>query len=250
MTDTPAVQRRGPGAGRGAKPPVRRNLVATVADRLRRAILDGDLKPGDKLPSEVALTREHAVSRTVIREAISSLRADGLVEPRHGVGVFVLGGQAPVSAFQVETARISSIIEMLELRCAIEAEAAALAAARRSPAQEEAVHECYDDLSRLIADGRGTAEADFAFHLAIADATNNPRFREFLELMGQNVIPRSSLQAGQQEATPAEYLQQIQAEHRRIADAIAARDEEAARHAMRVHLNGSQQRYRSLIRRS
>jgi len=250
MTNTPAVQRRGARAERGARPPVRRNLVATVADRLRKSIVDGDLKPGDKLPSEVALTREHSVSRTVIREAISSLRADGLVEPRHGVGVFILGGQAPISAFQVETSRISSIIEMLELRCAIEAEAAALAAARRSPAQEEAIHECFDDLTRLMADGLATAEADLAFHLAIADATNNPRFREFLEMLGQNLIPRASLQIGPQEATPAEYLGQIQAEHRRIADAIAAGDEEAARHAMRVHLNGSQQRYRSLIRRS
>lgn len=247
--DTPAAQRRGLKGEQGARRPGRRNLVATVADRLRASIVDGTLKPGDKLPSEVALTREHSVSRTVIREAISSLRADGLVEPRHGVGVFILGGQAPVSAFQVETARISSIIEMLELRGAIEAEAAALAAARRSPAQEEAIHECYDDLSGLIAEGRATAEADFAFHMVIADATNNPRFREFLEMLGQNLIPRSLLQSGQQEATPPEYLEQIQAEHRRIADAIAARDEEAARHAMRVHLNGSQQRYRSLIRR-
>ncbi len=239
--------------GRAGRKPGRRNLVATVSERLRQAILGGELKPGDKLPSEAELTQQHEVSRTVIREAIASLRADGLVEPRHGVGVFVLESQplASPGAFQVlDPARISSLIEMLELRAAVETEAAGLAATRRSPAQEEAILECLDDLDRLVEARRPTTEADFAFHLAIADATNNPRFREFLELMGRNVIPRASLQAGQREEAPPEYLKQIQSEHRSIAEAVSARDEGAAREAMRVHLQGSQQRYRNLIRRS
>jgi len=250
MTDETTPERASDHAGRAVRKPARRNLVATVSDRLRTAIREGRLKPGDKLPSEQALTREHAVSRTVIREAIAALRADGLVEPRHGVGVFVLDTQPPTAAFHVETARISSIIEMLELRAAVEAEAAALAAARRSPAQEEAIYECFEDLGRLIAAGEPTTDADLAFHLAIADATNNPRFREVLTMMGRTVIPRSSLQSGQGEATPATYLDQIQTEHRRIVEAISARDDEGARLAMRVHLNGSQERYRSLIRGS
>lgn len=250
MRDTPATSQVPAGGADGARRPARRNLVATVSDRLRTAIREGRLKPGDKLPSEQALTREHEVSRTVIRESIAALRADGLVEPRHGVGVFVLGTPPPSTAFHVEPARISSIIEMLELRAAVEAEAAALAASRRSPAQEEAIYEAFEDFGRLMALGEPTTEADRAFHLAIADATNNPRFREFLTMMGRNVIPRSSLQTGQTEATPADYLDQIQAEHRRILDAISARDDEAARHAMRVHLNGSQERYRTVIRGS
>lgn len=232
--------------------PVRKNLVGTVSGQLRQAILGGELKPGDKLPSEAGLTKRFGVSRTVIREAIASLRADGLVEARHGVGVFVLSNQSnPALSFQsFETARISSIIEVLELRAAVEIEAAGLAAMRRSPAQEEAILERYDDLGTLIAEGEPTTAADFAFHLAIADATNNPRFREFLEMMGRNVIPRASLQEGQAERTEADYLEQIQAEHRRIADAISAHDEEAAREAMRLHLKGSQQRYRNMIRRA
>jgi GntR family transcriptional repressor for pyruvate dehydrogenase complex len=236
----------------GNRPAQRRNLVAMVSEKLRQAILDGELRPGEKLPSEAALTQQYKVSRTVIREAIASLRADGLLEPRHGVGVFVLNSQqGPFQAFQsAETARISSIIEMLELRAAVEIEAAGLAATRRSPAQEEAILECCDDLDQLITEGRPTTEADFAFHLAVADATNNPRFRDFLERLGRNVIPRASLQAGQQEDASNDYLEQIQAEHRRIAKAISARDEEGARQAMRIHLKDSQQRYRNLIRRA
>lgn len=238
-------------AGGTGKAPGRRNLVETVSGELRRAIGDGTLKPGEKLPSEAGLTKRYQVSRTVVREAIASLRADGLVDVRHGVGVFVASSPASwAHSFQAaEHARISSIIEMLELRAGVEIEAAGLAAVRRSPAQEEAIFERYDDLGALMAEGKPTTAADFAFHLAIADATNNPRFREFLEMMGRHVIPRASLQEGRSERTPADYLNQIQAEHKRIADAIAARDEEGAREAVRTHLKGSQQRYRNLIRR-
>jgi len=230
----------------------RGTLVGAVSADLRRLILDGDIKPGDKLPSEAALTRKYEVSRTVIREAIASLRADGLVEAKQGAGVFVLSSQ-PATAFPFQpfdAARISSMIEMLELRTAIEIEAAGLAAARRSPAQEEAIFERCQDIDRLIAEGKPTTEADFAFHLAIADATNNPRFREFLEMMGQRVIPRTVLQGDHAERTPSSYLGQLQAEHKAIAEAISARDEQAAREAVRTHLKGSHERYRQLLRQA
>lgn len=229
----------------------RGTLVSAVSADLRRLITDGEIRPGDRLPSEAVLTRTYKVSRTVIREAIASLRADGLVKARQGAGVFVLSAQ-PATAFPFQAfdeARISSMIEILELRTAIEIEAAGLAAARHSPAQEEVIFERCRDLDRLIAESRPTTEADFAFHLAIADATNNPRFREFLEMMGQRVIPRALLQSGNGERTPSGYLGQIQAEHRAIAEAISAGNEQAAREAVRTHLKGSQERYRQLLRR-
>jgi DNA-binding FadR family transcriptional regulator len=246
---------RGREAERGreaAAAPVRRNLVGTVSAQLREAVASGELKPGDKLPSEAGLTQRFGVSRTVIREAIASLRADGLVEARHGVGVFVLSSQGVggLSLQPFEKERISSVIEVLELRAAVETEAAGLAALRRSPAQEEAVFECYGEFGKLIAEGKPTTAADFAFHLAIADASNNPRFREFLEVMGRDVIPRAVFEAGSGERAAAAYLKRIQDEHKHIAEAISARDEEAAREAMRLHLKGSLQRYRSMIRRA
>jgi DNA-binding FadR family transcriptional regulator len=234
------------------RPGSRRNLVDTVGRQMRQDILGGALKPGDKLPSESGLTEQYKVSRTVIREAIASMRADGLVDVRHGVGVFVRNVR-PIAAFGLlaaDSGRISSIIEMLELRAAVETEAAGLAAARRSPAQEEAILERFDDIDHAMARGIATSEADFQFHLAIADAANNPRFREFLELTGPKMIPRSFLQEQVDEIASSDYLAQIQAEHRRIADAIAERAEHGAREAMRSHLKGSQQRYRGLIRKN
>lgn len=234
------------------KRPGRRNLVDVVAQQLRRDILGGALMPGEKLPSESGLTERYKVSRTVIREAIASLRADGLIEVRHGVGAFVGAAHSFPAANLLATdpARISSIIEMLELRTAVETEAAGIAAIRRSPAQEEAILDRYKDIDRALQNGIATSEADFAFHLAIAEGTNNPRFKEFLELTGKKMIPRSFLLDHDDEAAAADYIAQIQGEHRQIAEAISDRDEQVARDAMRLHLTGSQQRYRSLIRRN
>ncbi|MCI4664013.1 MAG: FadR family transcriptional regulator [Neomegalonema sp.] len=233
----------------------RMTLVEAVAQELRRSILEGPLKPGDKMESEAELTRRHKVSRTVVREAIAALRADGLVEPKQGVGVFVIDSR-PTSllfAHPPEKEKISKIVEMLELRVAVETEAAALAAERRSPAQEHAIWERLEEIDACIAEGRTTSPADFEFHLACADATNNPRFREFLEIIGENVIPRASLAAAlygdsAPERSTSTYLRQIQEEHRSIADAISLRNAAAARAAMRVHLDSSADRYRALIR--
>jgi len=227
------------------------SLVQMVARRLRDAIASGTLKPGDKLSSENGLTQEYGVSRTVIREAVASLRADGLVEARHGVGVFVLSPPINLqdTLRSADPNRISSIIEMLELRAAIEIEAAGLAAQRRSPAQEEAILERFDEMGKQLKDNTSTSDADRAFHLAIADATSNPRFREFLEMIGKQMIPRALLSDTGVEYSLEAYLAQIQTEHLGIAQAISARDEAAAREAMRTHLKGSQQRYRSAIRR-
>lgn len=226
-------------------------LASSIGQALRESIRSGLYRPGDKLPSEAKLTQEHNVSRTVIREAIAALRADGLVDPRQGAGVFVLEPiSAPVLPFQnVDNAKVSSVIELLELRAPVEMEAAALAAQRRSPAQEEAIIERHRAIIDCIDGGRPTIEVDFDLHLAVADATNNPRFVEFLRIMGEGMIPRSALREPNAERTSGEYLQRLVEEHGRIVAAISNGDVDDAREAMRVHLSGSQQRYRKLLRR-
>ena len=238
-------------AGKAA-PRARRNLVAEVVLQLREQIENGSFSVGDRLPSEAQLTDAFSVSRTVVREAIATLRADGLVEPRQGAGVFVLEPETTgLRPFQVIDAdKISSIIEVLELRAAVEMEAAGLAAARRSPAQEEEIYEAEAEFRALAEQHQPTTDADFRFHRAIAQATNNPRFVEFLDVMGKTVIPRSNLQSDTQQRSSDRYIALISAEHRAIADAIAHGDADAARDAMRDHLKGSQQRYRSILRDS
>lgn len=225
-------------------------LVTRLSETLRQAITSGQFPPGTKLPSEAQLTETHGVSRTVVREAIAALRADRLVEAQRGAGVFVLDAPAPpVAAFgHLDYARVSSVIELLELRTAVEVEAAGLAALRRSPAQEETIFERHHAVRDCLNAGKPTSEADFALHLAIAEATNNARFRDFLSMIGPRIIPRAAMQDGDHEADQATYIMLIDDEHEQIVSAISAGDEEAARQAMRRHLRGSQERYRTLLR--
>lgn len=249
--DRPGVGRAGAAAaGAGRVRGASGSLVARISEALRQSIRAGDYPPGTKLPSEAQLTQAHGVSRTVVREAVAALRADGLVEARQGAGVFVLEAPAAPLFFpqNIDGARVSSTIELLELRTGVEVEAAGLAAARRSPAQEEVIFERLFAVRAAMEAGRSTVEADLALHLAIADATNNPRFREFLGMIGREAIPRTLLeQDGESVERATAYMKLIDDEHQRIVFAISRGDEEAAREAMRVHLRGSQQRYRALL---
>ncbi|HAT87490.1 FadR/GntR family transcriptional regulator [Cohaesibacter gelatinilyticus] len=228
----------------------RANLVQNLAASLREEILSDAFQLGTKLPSEAALTEEYKVSRTVVREAIASLRSDGLVETRQGAGAFVISQSMPSNNMLKSFIpnKISSIIEVLELRMAVEIEAAALAARRRSPAQEGAILEACNDMKELAQKGALTVKADFEFHKAIADATNNKRFPEFLEMMGNQIIPRQQLVSSNKEVATSRYLQQIVAEHDKIALSISSQDEQGARDAMRLHLEGGSNRYRELLR--
>ncbi|SPF80955.1 FadR/GntR family transcriptional regulator [Pseudoprimorskyibacter insulae] len=231
--------------------PKRKTLVVEVRDNLKAQITSGQYKPGDRLPSEARLTEEYGVSRTVVREAVAALRADGLVDPQRGAGVFVIEPKPdPMAAFRnVDTERLSTMIEMLELRTAVEVEAAGLAAQRRSPSQEERIIKAMEELNRFAAAGgiEMNAEADFELHLAVADATNNPRFGEFLRMMGTQVIPRRVLK-GDNPTLPDGYQAMLTQEHEDIVNAILDGDEQRARAAMRKHLKGSQTRYRTLLR--
>src|SRR6478752_10549826 len=128
-----------PEAGLARRRP--RSLAHDVVDVLSGRIRDGSLAQGEKLPTEAAIMEEFGVSRTVVREAISRLQAAGLVETRHGVGTFVVGlGEG--SAFRISPEQLGTlqdVIAVLELRIGVETESAALAAARHTPENLEAL---------------------------------------------------------------------------------------------------------------
>ncbi|GGA86041.1 GntR family transcriptional regulator [Brucella endophytica] len=233
---------------------VRQTLSSRVADALRSRIEAGEYAPGDKMPTELVLVEKFSVSRTVIREAIAELRADGLLQSRQGAGVFVLGPKqhaGTLKLFTHATDKISDIIEELELRIGIEVEAAGLAAARSSPAQEAAIQAELYHFSTLVAEGKPTDAADFRFHVAIAAATNNARFKAFLEQIGKRIIPRVKFRTVMGGVDPLPSRDQIiLAEHAAIADAILAQDPDQAREAMRRHLLTGIMRYRALTRKA
>ncbi len=226
---------------------VRKNLAERVAQQLRARLHSGELRAGDRLPTEHELVRQHGVSRTVVREALAGLRADGLVVARQGSGVFVTerpAAQPTLSLLSMEPDRISSIIETLEMRAAVESEGAALAAERRSPGELAKIKESHRAMADAVAAGDQAEGQDYAFHLAIAESTHNRHFVEFFRLLGARTIPRA--QAGDSAASRL-YLARIRDEHALIVDAIARGDATGAHDAMRAHLKGSQERYQGLV---
>ena len=222
-------------------------LATRVVEALRTEITEGRVRPGDRLPSETRLAELHGVSRTVVREAIATLSFEGLVQARKGAGIFALKAQTG-PFLNLDMGRVSSVIELLELRRAVEVESAGLAALRRSPQQDERILAAHQTVLDCLAAGTPTRDADFDLHIAIAEATNNPRFTEFLTLIRIGIIPRGELQTGQQNVRPQDYNRDLAQEHGDICRAILDGDEAAARQAMQDHLKGSLARYRALLR--
>jgi DNA-binding FadR family transcriptional regulator len=231
-----------------------RPLAHDLFEALTERIVRGPWAAGDKLPTEGALAAEFGVSRTVVREALSRLQAAGRVSTRHGVGTFVVGAGEPEGAagFRVQAhqlATLRDVIALLELRIGLETEAAALAAMRRTDAQLRALRAALDDFRDAVEQGRDAVEADFRFHCEIARATHNEHFEGLLATLGLRAIPRARLEPGgpadpTQVAARQTYLRRVNAEHDSILDAIANRDPEAARAAMRTHLANSRERRR------
>ena len=108
--------------------------------------------------------------------------------------------------------------------------------------------DCHYAVQACLEAGRPSSDADFSLHLAIAEATNNPRFRDFLSMIGKSVIPRAALRNEESEEDQAAYIRLLTEEHDAIVSAISTGDEDTAREAMRRHLRGSQSRYRALLR--
>lgn len=228
----------------------RPKLSSRVAEELRGKLLGGEIPAGAKLPAESNLTREYGVSRTVVREALAVLAADGLVEARQGAGVFAARHlSSTFGALAAEMgSRVSTALNVLEVRLAIEVESAALAAMRRNPSQEAAIQEAFFEFDRLLHLGQPTGPADFAFHRAIAAATGNPFYAEILDALGLRAIPCDVTSPWSTELTQQhDYQMGLQREHHAILNAISAGDAEAARAAMRIHLGGSQARYQARL---
>ena len=228
------------------------NLVERVTTRLGADIRGGRLGPGARLPTEQELTASLGVSRTVVREAVAALRADGLVVTRRGSGAYVADPAAsPFRIAAPRTADLGDILDVMELRLAVEVEAAALAAERATRKQIAAIRTALRGIDRALRGGDGAVAEDFAFHCAIAEATGNRQFPRFLAFLGNHVIPRQSVRLSVD--TPADrrsYLERIQHEHGRIVAGISSEDPAEARRAMHEHLTRSLERYRSLARRS
>jgi DNA-binding FadR family transcriptional regulator len=209
---------------------------------ITREIVEGRLKPGDRLPTEHRLSTSLGVSRNVVREAIARLRADGIVESRQGVGAFVIRPERR-STLRVEAASledVESIRSLFELRAILEIEAAALAAARATDEQLARIGASLEAMRGAQKWGEGGVDADLAFHREVAGATNNTYIATFVTFLAEQM--RETIIATRGDHNLQSVVEITIAEHAAILDAIGSRDQRQARAAMAEHINGAASR--------
>jgi DNA-binding FadR family transcriptional regulator len=220
---------------------------SSLPDRLVEAvaadIAAGVYPVGGKLPTEPALCSHYGVSRTVLREAMSRMKSDGLIDTQQGRGSFVLATSARTPfRFEAPVAHSTrSILELAELRLGVEGTAAALAAARRTPEQLARLRQCLDRMAQAVRDRVSGSEADLDFHRAIADATGNGHYRHFMEYLRR--FYAVAIDVARSHSAQAQGLsEQAQEEHRAVYQAIADGDAEAAERAVKHHIRAAAER--------
>ncbi|MFF8309252.1 FadR/GntR family transcriptional regulator [Streptomyces lydicus] len=212
----------------------RHSLVDTVVDALRSQLSGGEWPVGSRIPSEHALAEQLQVGRNTVREAVRVLVHAGLLRSRQGEGTFVVSTADPGDLMR--GVQRAGIRDVLELRIALEAEAARLAALRHRPADLERMRAALDAQAELAdADGRPRADSlelyadhDIAFHRAVVEAAHNTALTATYGWFSSSVR-EALVSALDDQAMP----QIVHGDHRAVLEAIEAGDPAAAERATR-----------------
>ena len=215
------------------------HLPARIAQQIGRDIAEGRILPGEKLPTEHVLAKGFGVSRSVVREAIAQLRNEGLDETRQGVGAFVteLQARASIRIEQDDLHDRQSFRDLFQLRLPLEIEAAGLAAVHHDQSDLDKLDET---LAAMTGADKWTEQgivADLAFHRILAAATKNEYFSLFIGFIAERIS--LAINAARAAAVLEEIVEVTIAEHLAIREAVASRDPQRAREAMRRHLLGA-----------
>jgi GntR family transcriptional repressor for pyruvate dehydrogenase complex len=210
-------------------------LFEQIVQQVEESILSGQLKPGDQLPAERDLAQRFRVSRTAVREAVKALREKGLVEAYSGRGTFVTNGTSQAIRqsldLMIRINQQEGSANLAELRLVLEPEIAGLAALRMEEQLLSTMREAVAVMERNLHHPEAYVEADLDFHLALAEAVGNPLILSLLDsIVGLLREQRSRIFEVDGGA------ERGQLHHKRILAAIERREPEAAREAMRAHL--------------
>lgn len=218
------------------EPIARSPLYEQVAERLRDFIDVQELEPGDRLMSERELAAQLGVSRTSVRQALTALRVQGLVDIRHGDGVYLLRAprdMIPSLASEIVESEVDHPM-IWEVREGIEVQAARLAAGRRAGADLDEMRTALEEMERSIAVGEDGIAGDRRFHRAVARAAHNPLLALLTDQLA-DAIDRTSAASLTHVGRPPLSL----VAHRAILDAIERGDETRAADEMRAHIADS-----------
>jgi len=219
-----------------------KRLYQEVSDQLTARIASGEFAVGERLPAERKLAASLAVSRATIREAMIALEIAGLVEIRTGSGIFVIADSTAANCSPVDDIGPGPF-ELIEARMLFESEAAAIAASRISEQELQQLDSVCREMTVLMEAGHSAEDIDHQFHHVIAVATRNSAILSTIDqLWGFRIrMPMwAKLHAliSEREGEPGWTLDRHTiVDHRRILNALRARDADAARAAMRMHLD-------------
>jgi GntR family transcriptional repressor for pyruvate dehydrogenase complex len=216
-------------------------LADRVYHLLHGRILNGHYPASQKLPSEKTLADEFGVSRPVLRVALERLRDQGLIHSRQGAGSYVREVKtAPLGFARVET--IADIQRCYEFRICIEASAARLAAERRHPEALEEIRVALSLMNAATDSMTHREDADFSFHLAVAQAANNQYFEASMRALREHIHVGMKLHGQSLMTDGAKALRRVLAEHSAIFEAIREGRADTAEELMRDHLAHSRDR--------
>ncbi|MDF2722845.1 MAG: GntR family transcriptional regulator [Paenibacillus sp.] len=223
----------------------KQRVYQIVIDQIKKSIERGELKSGNKLPSERDLAEALGVSRTAVREAMSVMEAIRLVKVLPGVGIFLEDDpQKDLMASMDEMVKIGNngLIQLLEVRQALESQAAYLAALRRKEADVQSIDEAYERLRISVERNEVAAEEDYRFHLAIVEAAYNPMLLESVKFFSETCLVGLYRSRSESIRVPGKSIMVLE-EHRQIYKAIADREPNRAQKVMWEHLQNVKSRY-------
>jgi GntR family transcriptional repressor for pyruvate dehydrogenase complex len=213
-----------------------KKIFEEVIEQIRLQIVNGDIRPGDRLPPERTLSELIGVHRNSIREALKILEYMGIIESKPGAGTILSDIGKDILKERVSNitkfSPRSFLIELIELREALEPHMAALAAERATEEDINAMEAAIDDLKSEVSHGQIISSADERLHLAIARATHNATFLRLTE----PVMALLSQFRERSQRIPGRRAD-VLGEHERIFLAIRDRNPKAARSAMKSHLS-------------
>ncbi|WP_025114990.1 FadR/GntR family transcriptional regulator [Lysinibacillus fusiformis] len=217
-----------------------KKIYEEVSEILHEKIRAGVLKPGDRLDSVEQLAEQLQVSRSAVREALSALKAMGLIEIKQGSGTFVKSVPPNRLDFPLTTAMLSNkldIARLLEVRKIIEVGAAASAAINRTEQDIQAMVQILDDMQQAHGDGELGEKVDYQFHVAIATASQNPLLATILDQISGLMIDTMKETRRLWLYSKKTTSEQLYEEHMNIFLAIQQQNEELAKQAMTSHLS-------------
>ncbi len=213
-----------------------------VYERIRGRILDSTYAQNSRLPSEPRLCEEFGVSRPVIREALARLRVEGLILSRQGAGTFVRAASMSGEDRLAPVRNLSDIRQCFDFRVALEGEAAFHAAQNRDDSDLAAIREAFDAFANARGRGEPSDDLDFAFHVAIAEATHIYFFASVIASMRPHIMVGMELAEELSGIGSTERMRHVLAEHEEIFEAIREMRANDARLAMRCHIDASRHR--------